>query len=158
MAEMKKSMPLDAGTLAPFGFCVQSGQMAAREALSKFLDALTPLDLGVEELGTIELVLAEILNNIVEHAYPPSAPDGPIDIHCAHGSDGLMVCIKDKGYAMPDGRLPLGELAPINVDLQDMPEGGFGWFLIKHLARDVTYQRIGNENHLNMRLAVGMTG
>ncbi|MEE4187333.1 MAG: ATP-binding protein [Roseobacter sp.] len=142
--------------MQPFDLEVQSGQMAAREALAQFLEALGPLNLDVEETGTIELVLAEVLNNIVEHAYPENAPAGPIAIHCAHQDDGLLVQIKDKGKAMPDGKLPLGEVASLDVELDDMPEGGFGWFLIQHLARDVTYARVEDENHLNMRLAIGL--
>ena len=143
--------------LPPFEVCVQSGQTAAREALAQFFEALTPLALDVEEKGTIEIVLAEVLNNIVEHAYPPSAPDGPIEITCAHRPDGLMLEIKDKGAAMPDGQLPLGQLGSLDVDMQDLPEGGFGWFMIKHLAHDVSYQRLGDENRLQMRLAVRLT-
>ncbi|AEI95819.1 MULTISPECIES: ATP-binding protein [Roseobacter] len=146
---------MEAEQLRPFRVCVESGQYAAREALSQFLDALRPLELDVEESGTIELVLAEVLNNIVEHAYPPSQPSGPIAIECAHRKDGLILKIKDKGYAMPDGKMPLGELGTLDLELEDMPEGGFGWFLITHLAKDVRYERVGSENHLDMRLAVG---
>ena len=156
MTEPDRRMQVKAGDLEPFRFSVRSGRMAVREALSKFLEAVQPLDLGVEEMSTIELVLAEALNNIVEHAYPPSVPDGPIDIRCVHRSDGLMVSITDRGSAMPEGHLPLGELACVDVDLKDIPEGGFGWFLIQHLARDITYKRIGEENLLKMRLAVGI--
>jgi len=58
---------------------------------------------------------------------------------------------------MPDGKLPLGDLAPLDAELDDLPEGGFGWFLIQHLARDVTYTRVDNENHLKMRLAVRLS-
>jgi serine/threonine-protein kinase RsbW len=156
MTVSKEPKPGQAKGLQPFDLEVQSGQMAAREALAQFLEALGPLNLDVEETGTIELVLAEVLNNIVEHAYPENAPAGPIAIHCAHQDDGLLVQIKDKGKAMPDGKLPLGEVASLDVELDDMPEGGFGWFLIQHLARDVTYARVEDENHLNMRLAIGL--
>jgi serine/threonine-protein kinase RsbW len=138
-----------------FEFKVQSGALAVREALGRFLKELEPLNLDVEEIGTVELVLAEILNNIVEHAYPDSGPSGPIAIHCVHKADGLRVLIRDVGKSMPDGKMPLGELSSHEVEFDDLPEGGFGWFLIQHLAKDVTYKRVGNENRLKMRLAVG---
>lgn len=141
--------------LAPFDFCVQSGQLAVRDTLKKILNALRPLNLDVEEAGTVELVLAEALNNIVEHAYPSPNPPGPISVQCSHQPNGLMVDIVDKGLAMPDGQLPVGQLASLDVEMEDLPEGGFGWFMIQHLAKDVTYLRIGNENHLRMRLAIG---
>ena len=156
MAGANEEMISQPDALVPFEVCVQSGQLAVREALTQFLEALKPLNLDIEESGTIEIVLAEVLNNIVEHAYPPSAPAGPIAIRCAQRADGLMVDIMDKGSAMPDGQMPLGQLSPLDVDLQNLPEGGFGWFLIQHLARDVSYARVDDENHLQMRLAVGL--
>jgi serine/threonine-protein kinase RsbW len=143
-------------TLPPFEVSIMSSELAVREALTKFLDAIRPLKLAKAETGMIELVLAEVLNNIVEHAYRDAQASGPIAIHCAQQRDGLMIRIRDEGARMPDGQLPFGTLKPIDVDLEEMPEGGFGWFLIQHLAKDVSYARVDGENHLRMRLAVGM--
>lgn len=143
--------------LSPFEVSVMSSELAVREALEKFLTKLQPLQLDSEETGTIELVLAEVLNNIVEHAYPAQEQNGKISIKCNHRPDGLLLKICDYGVAMPDGHLPLGSLASNEVELEDLPEGGFGWFLIQHLAKDVTYQRVENENHLQMRLAIGLS-
>ena len=131
--------------------------MAVREALAKVLEGLGPLDLDIEEAGTIELVLAEALNNIVEHAYAPVAGVGPIRIGCLHKKDGLHLRIKDEGVALPDEHVPLGKVANLNTEIEDLPEGGFGWFLIQDLAKDVRYRRIGNENELSLRLAVGLS-
>jgi serine/threonine-protein kinase RsbW len=153
----ERSVTVAADTIPPFQISVQSSELAVREALAKLLTALHPLNLDVEESGTVELVLAEVLNNIVEHAYPVSAPDGPITIKCEVGQDGLHFRITDKGKAMPDGTLPAGKRSQVDVDLIDLPEGGFGWFLIQDLARDVTYTRVGCENLLHMRLAVGLS-
>ena len=133
---------------------VVSGQMAVREALGQLLDGLKPLALDVEEAGTVELVMAEALNNIVEHAYPDGEISGPIDITCSHRNDGLHLTVVDSGRAMPNGQTPVGAAADLDVDFCDMPEGGFGWFLIKDLAKDVTYQRQDAENQLCLRLAV----
>jgi len=143
--------------LPVFRISVQSSEMAVREALQKLLDGLRPLTLDVEESGTVELVMAEALNNIVEHAYPPGDPAGPISITCTHAKDGLHLTVVDRGRGMPDGQTPLGAAANLDVDLCDMPEGGFGWFLIKDLAKDVAYIRIEPENHLTLRLAVAMS-
>ncbi|MEL6450486.1 MAG: ATP-binding protein [Pseudomonadota bacterium] len=143
--------------LPTFRITVQSGALAVREALAALLDGLKPLDLDIEEAGTVELVMAEALNNIVEHAYPAGDPAGPIDITCAHAVDGLHLTVVDQGRGMPDGETPLGAAANLDVDLCDMPEGGFGWFLIKDLAKDVTYQRVARENHLTLRIAVAVS-
>ncbi|WP_300032654.1 ATP-binding protein [uncultured Roseobacter sp.] len=144
--------------LPPFELSITSGELAVREALGRFIAALSPISLEVEETGTVELVMAEVLNNIVEHAYPDATKPGPIDIRCAHKADGLHVSITDAGLAMPDGKLPLGEPVSVDVALDDLPEGGFGWFLIQDLAKDVHYARNSHQNRLTMRLPVGMTG
>ncbi|APX13989.1 ATP-binding protein [Tateyamaria omphalii] len=142
--------------LPAFHISVVSGQLAVRQALAQLLDGLKPLALDVEEAGTVELVMAEALNNIVEHAYPETDADGPISITCAHQKDGLHLTVVDSGRAMPDGQTPVGTAADIDVDLCDMPEGGFGWFLIKDLAKDVTYKRHNAQNQLRLRLAVAL--
>jgi len=142
--------------LPVFQISIHSGGMAVREALKRLMDGLKPLSLDVEEAGTVELVMAEALNNIVEHAYPEGDPHGPISITCSHARDGLHMTVVDNGRAMPDGQTPLGTPAQTDVALNDMPEGGFGWFLIKDLAKDVTYDRINAENHLKLRLAVAI--
>ncbi|MEL6464094.1 MAG: ATP-binding protein [Pseudomonadota bacterium] len=142
--------------LPAFHVSVTNGQMAVRDALKQLLDGLKPLALDVEEAGTVELVMAEALNNIVEHAYSKGDTVGQIRITCEHGRDGLRMTVMDTGRAMPEGQTPVGKAADIDVDLCDMPEGGFGWFLIKDLAKDVTYQRHNTENQLNLRLAVAV--
>lgn len=142
--------------LPPFEISVKCSEMAVREALEQFLRALQPLQLSVEEAGTVELVLAETLNNIVEHAYPDPDTAGYFSIACTHQNDGLHIQITDQGLAMPEGTAPMGQRVSLDVELDDLPEGGFGWFLIQDLAKDVSYQRIGAENQLNIRLAVAI--
>ena len=79
--------------LPTFRVSVQSGELAVREALKKILDGLGPLALDVEEAGTVELVMAEALNNIVEHAYPPGERPGPITLTCTPEAGGLRFLI-----------------------------------------------------------------
>ena len=62
-------------SLPPFDVCMQSSELAVREALAEISRGLGPLELNPEEAGTVELVLAEALNNIVEHAYAPMRKD-----------------------------------------------------------------------------------
>ena len=134
----------------------ESGPTAVRTALSEIMAGLSTLKLGQEELGTVEIVLAEALNNIVEHAYPEGSPAGSVDVDCMHQANGLHFTVTDEGLPMPGGQLPLGLQADIDVDMMDLPEGGFGWFLIKDLAKDVVYKRNGDRNVLDLRLAVAV--
>lgn len=137
-----------------FQISIDTGPLAVREALDKIFDALAQCSLEMEEKATIELVLAEVLNNVVEHAYPEPDATGKIDVSAEILSSGLAFEIKDYGHPMPDGLAPLGKQADLDVDFDDLPEGGFGWFLIRDLAKDVIYQRVNDTNVLSLRLAI----
>ncbi len=125
-----------------------------RLAIEKAMETLKPLDLGEEEEGSVQLVLAEALNNVVEHAYAPDAP-GDIKLVLRHGRAGLLIEIRDNGKPMPNGRTPQGDHPREKTPAEELPEGGFGWFLIKQLARDMVYDRENGENFLIFRMAVG---
>ncbi|GAA6188773.1 hypothetical protein NBRC116596_18360 [Litorivita sp. NS0012-18] len=133
-----------------------SGEFAVRKALAAILSGLEFLDLDTEERGTVELVLAEVLNNVVEHAYGAQTP-GWIEVACAHRADGLHFAIRDEGKELPKGSLPIGKLPEFGDDLAALPEGGFGWFLIQDLAKDVVYRRVGNRNTLTLRISICKT-
>lgn len=124
--------------------------VAVRAALERAMAALEPLALTPECRNVAELVLAEVLNNVVEHAY--SAAPGPIEleIRLADGRVGpaLACSVCDRGRPMPDGTPPLGRQALVDVPLDDLPEGGFGWFLIRSLTRDLDYVRSAGGNRL----------
>lgn len=156
MAAPRGGNPVRGGVLHPFAVSVHSDSLAVREALRRLLVGLAPLNLDPEELSSFELVLAEILNNIVEHAYPEGADAGTIDIVCSQATNGLHIVIRDRGRPMKGDRLP--EIAPRDLDVahQELPEGGFGWLMIGALTRDMTYRRVGDENHLSFRIAIGL--
>lgn len=125
-----------------------------RLAIERALASMAVLDLSEEEKSSIEIVLAEALNNVVEHAYADSE-QGEIKLVLRHGRAGLLVEIRDSGLPMPNGRTPVGDHPATDVSNADLPEGGFGWFLIRELARDLVYDRENGENFLIFRMAIG---
>lgn len=135
-------------------FCVTDREEAVRAALARMLLALAPLNLAVEEKSTIELVFAEVLNNIVKHAYREILSPGKIHVSAQMHSNGLHVSFLDDGAPMPDGVLPLGLPHDLSVEVPDLPETEFGWFLIRGLAKDVRYRREAGRNQLDLRLAI----
>lgn len=96
-------------------------------------------------LGRLELVLAEALNNIVEHAEAHIARAGRIHLVVKTHTGGLSCLIIDRGQALPDACL-----APRSLPSHDhgLREGGFGWYLIQDLAREIRYERAGGRNYL----------
>lgn len=121
-------------------------RVALRGALARFVRQVS-----AEEAGTLELVLAEVLNNIVEHAFAEAGP-GRIELTITRVSLGLACRVVDDGAPMPGGMLPAGRLPSNSVALEDLPEGGFGWFLIRDLTRELSYVRDGGRNLLMFRL------
>lgn len=99
-------------------------------------------ELAPDLRGTVELVLAEVLNNVAEHAYADSA--GHVAVTVALQPGALWCEVVDEGAPMPGGTLPEGRLPE-----DDLPEGGFGWHLIRTMTRDLQYRRQRGTNRLN---------
>lgn len=127
---------------------------AVRRGLESIKCGLDHIGFGGDELASLELVLAEILNNIVEHAYA-GENGGVIEIQLSQTSSGLWCTIIDTGAMMPNGEPPLGLRTNLNCEIVDLPEGGYGWFLIRELARDLEYIHLKGQNRLSFRMAIG---
>ncbi|HEY9750159.1 MAG TPA: anti-sigma regulatory factor [Allocoleopsis sp.] len=86
------------------------------------------------QLYRLSLAIAEGFTNAVRHAHKGLPPETPIDIDVRLGSDRLEIRIWDHGQ-------------PFNPDVLEEPEpgtlreGGYGWFLLRRLADQVTYER-----------------
>lgn len=128
--------------------------MAVRNALARMMDQLGSLKLSTEDYGTIELVLAEAMNNIVEHAYIGN-PRGMVELQITPSNNGLVCHLRDDGRPMPEGKTPVGSPSLLDCETKDLPEGGFGWFLIRDLAHELLYTRVSGKNLLSFRIAVG---
>jgi serine/threonine-protein kinase RsbW len=128
---------------------LDSDPVAVREALRILFDGRPLSRLPDDARCRAEIALAEALNNVVEHAYD-RAP-GRISVTVLL-SGGMLTCtIVDRGNPMPDGALPHGHLPEI-VPGGDLPEGGFGWHLIRALSHDLAYARVEGRNELSFRL------
>ncbi len=128
--------------------------VSVQQSLAQMLD-LPPLSaLSDEDRSVAELVLAEVLNNVVEHAY--GAGGGRVTVSLTGDPDGIRCRVIDQGRAMPGERLPEGRLpgGPMTA-LADLPEGGFGWHLIRSLSVGLTYARVNGQNRLGFLLPHG---
>jgi serine/threonine-protein kinase RsbW len=132
-----------------------SDPMAVRSALGGVREGLSYVRLPADVQGKLELVLAEALNNVVEHAHAGRA-DGIVEMRVRHdGSDRapVLTCeLIDDGVPMPDGSPAPPPSLEIEADAALLPEGGFGWMLIHELAQDVGYERFEGRNRLRFQL------
>lgn len=120
----------------------QSGVQAALADMRAFL-VLTGL--SGNDCGTAEIVLAKALNNVAEHAYG-MINAGFVTVTIALCRNGATIDILDAGA-------PLPALTPPNDSL---PDGGFGWFLIRSLTSGLTYRRRAEHNHLRLYLDLSL--
>ncbi|WP_415183646.1 ATP-binding protein [Phaeovulum sp.] len=123
-----------------------SVRAALQTALNRFARQITP-----EEAGTLELVLAEVLNNIVEHGYR-DREYGTIVLSIVRDRKGLSCSVSDDGITLPADCLHTRRNSPDRPSPTLLPEGGFGWFLIHDLADHFGYRRENNQNLLAFRL------
>lgn len=117
--------------------------------------------IGNDAAGTLQIVLAEVLNNVVEHAYREG--HGEIRLSILRDGDALRCLVRDRGDPMPGDliataappeppAIPGLPAAPAPAEIDALPEGGFGWPLIRLLTRDLGYARRGAWNLLSFRL------
>jgi len=104
---------------------------------------------GADAADMLRLCLAEALNNIVEHAYE-GAEGRPIYADVCLDSGSYQVTLIDEGKPMPGGKIPEGELSFDDESLEDLPEGGFGWMLIRSEMDHVEYERRDGCNVLRL--------
>lgn len=128
---------------------IKSDPIAVRDGLAVVLASsiIQTMDDGARSAA--EIVLAEVLNNIVEHAYADQM--GDIQLGLSHHPDGVWVTVRDRGHPFPKEELPQGLLPEVD-SFDDLPEGGFGWYLIRTLVRNLTYMRKDDHNNLSFCL------
>ncbi|VAV91986.1 Serine-protein kinase RsbW [hydrothermal vent metagenome] len=128
---------------------------AVREALALVRDKMRARELSEDICGNVEIALAEALNNIVEHAYADIT--GTVEISGEIKKQRLLLDLRDHGRPMPDLALPKCTLPDHEVALEDLPEGGFGWFLIHSLTMKLLYNRMADGNCLTMVFSLNDT-
>jgi serine/threonine-protein kinase RsbW len=106
------------------------------------------------ECEVLELALGEVLTNIARHAYDPCAP-GPVTVSIWLDEGGAHCTVTDLGRPFPVGLLSGETWRRLPERTEDLPEGGFGWPLIRSLARDLRYRRDMGVNQLSFRVAAG---
>ena len=124
----------------------QCSDGATRAALIAITQRLRQRQVLPEALETLELVLAEVLNNLVEHGYDERG--GSVDLSVTIASDGLRCRIADQGRRAPCAALT-GSALP---DASTMPEGGWGWYLVCTMSENIEYTQENGWNVLRLTI------
>ena len=113
-----------------------------------------PAWLAGDARHAVELALAEVLTNIVEHGYHGGALED-IRVRLLDRPGGLEVDVCDRGRPIPDGRLEQADETTFLFDPTDiagLPEGGMGLALIKAAFDEVRYASHDGLNQLHLVL------
>ncbi len=97
--------------------------------------------LNTEDTAAIELCVVEAINNVVEHGCAGN-PEAVIDIELALFEDRIHILIRDDGSAIPVSAFEKAcQFNFDSEDLQALPEGGMGLFLITKCMDEFAYSR-----------------
>lgn len=134
----------------PCSHSFDATELAARDGIAAVMGQLTAQGLPKALSGDVELALAEVVNNVVEHGYA-GISGGKVHVEGHLDGDWLELRVIDTGRPLPGGHLPAVRPSNLNRPRADLPEGGFGWALIYHLTDALKYDREGAHNTLSMR-------
>ena len=126
---------------------------AVRGHLQSLEDMARHNNMDLKDCAEMLLVLAEVLNNIVEHAFH-GVPEGWIDCTVRRQADRFAIETCDNGTPLPPDLLSAGALPDTETATEDLPEGGFGWFIVHALADDMVYEREHGQNRLSFSLQI----
>lgn len=97
------------------------------------------------EAAQLEIAVVEACNNIVEHAYANQSGIITMDIFTT--PEKLVVNLRDTGLSIPEkAQTPMESFDFSRDNLDDLPEGGFGLFLMDSLLDERQYT---SENGIN---------
>lgn len=133
------------------------GPDAIRLALADWRQKMADAGIAPVLVARAELVLAEVFNNIDKHGCA-GLIGGWIVLNTRLSADGLHLTVLDNGVAPPAHLLDPVLAAPVplqGLPLAAIPEGGYGWFLIRQLARDITMDHSLGCNRLRLRVPSG---
>ena len=99
--------------------------------------------LDEEKTREIELCLAEALNNIIKHSYKGEETN-KIDFSMEFENSKFTIVLTDFGESRKNLKKPVLEFDP--EDIESLPEGGMGLFIIEQLMDENIYSVEENKN------------
>jgi sigma-B regulation protein RsbU (phosphoserine phosphatase) len=115
-----------------------------KEKLNKIFQAN---NLSIETNEDAQLIVEEVLVNIIQHGYEPPAK-GNIDLEIEIFDEELKITFQDNGKPFN----PISEIVAVDLSMDEEQRalGGFGFFLVKELAKRLDYQYVKNRNILTI--------
>ncbi|WKZ70229.1 MAG: ATP-binding protein [Melioribacteraceae bacterium] len=100
------------------------------------------------DCSEIEICLIEALNNIVKHAYKEDFTKS-IQIKVDINNNEIMIQLFDSGISRKEFKKPTLEYDP--EDIENLPEGGMGLYIIDQLMDEISYKVLDGVNIFSMK-------
>lgn len=130
------------------------GEHARVEDLNASLEAvLARHKIAPGVRGDVRLIVEELASNAIEYGGADGIDMGQheLSVNIAIEGDLLSLDFRDSGAPFD----PLDAPEPdLDADIPDRPVGGLGLYLIRQLAEELQYERIGDHNLLHVRLRI----
>jgi Anti-sigma regulatory factor (Ser/Thr protein kinase) len=100
----------------------------------------------------IEVCVVEAVNNMIKHAYG-NETGHEVEVNIALHSDRIVFQLRDRGNVME-----LPDKPELNIDpddLENLPEGGMGVFIISKIMDTVTYKQFSDCNVFTITKSFG---
>lgn len=105
----------------------------------------------VSDCNETEICLMEALNNVIKHAYKGDSSKS-ISIDVKINDKELIIRITDIGYPRKNFGKPKLEYDP--NDIENLPEGGMGLYIIDQLMDEIFYESQNGINIFHMKKIV----
>lgn len=142
------------GAIRDLTWACDAAPGAVRRTLKGVREGLAGAGVPAQDRATVEIVLAEALNNVAEHAYAGAAA-GRVTLCLKVYGDKVVARLSDAGRRFGGDRPPATLPPCLEAPRMALPEGGFGWFLIHSLTSDIGYARRRGRNHLKLTIPLG---
>ena len=129
--------------------------LVIRQVVEDICQHLGQAGLPAADLTSVQIVIAEILNNIVEHAYGINGT-GRFSVHIRVRGGLLFAGFCDCGQRIPTNVLTPQSMDDPDSDIPDLPEGGFGWSLIHILVSQLRYRYVSEQNWLTVAIPISI--
>ncbi len=100
------------------------------------------------EAAQIELAVVEACNNVVEHAY--NGVEGMLMLEIGIDEEKITIAVHDTGKTMPVASQQQTDLDFDPMNLDELPEGGMGLFLMTSIMDEQTYTSADGRNTLTL--------
>jgi serine/threonine-protein kinase RsbW len=106
------------------------------------------INLDEQQINELEIVFIESMNNIVKHSYL-AKPDGIIHVEIIIQNHNWECILRDFGISRSVFEIPDLNFNP--DDIQNLPEGGMGLFLINKLTDFNEYKIFDTHNEFYLQ-------